>query len=369
MTQLKDSKGRDETQSLLFAATGFFGSTSKGEAVSLHTLSNGWMTLRLLDFGGAVHSIDVPDRQGQRENILLGYDTLSEYEQDNCWCGMLCGPVAGRIAGASYELDGVKTVLQANDGSSCLHSGPVGFSKSLWRGEAFCDGRFAGVRFTLTTLPGQWGFPGVLLVTATYSLDREGLFSLEWEGRSSAPVLFAPTFHGYFNLGGPSSLSAAECTLSLDAGHFMPLDEKNLPCLPEGVEGRAFDFRVPRSPEAPLRTPELQILRGKGYDHPFVLSEGRDAAVPCAVLYHRKSGRRMELFTDQPVVILYTGGNLSSSQKFSEGRRGSPHLALALEPQGYPNASAHPSLPLPVLRPGEVWRSRSAWRFSVPREE
>ena len=335
-------------------ASGFFGNTAGGERVFLHTLANGGITVRCLDFGGAVHSIEIPDRSGRAENVVLGFDGLKDYEHDRSWCGVLCGPVAGRVAGASVPLGEKVLSLEANEGTTCLHSGSAGFSKSVWKGMTFCDGRIAGVRFSLSTLPGEWGFPGVLSMKAVYTLDGGGRLSLEWEAWSSEDTLFAPTFHGYFNLGGPASVSVEDHRLLLRAGRYMPLDGHSLPRLPEPVGGTPFDFRSPRAP-----------LPAEMFDHPFLPDEGRGADAPCAVLDHLPSGRRMELFTDQPAVVFYGGRSLSPDQVFSGGRQGRPGLALALEPQWYPNAASLPGLSLPVLRKGERYTARSEWRFSL----
>ncbi len=343
-------------------ATELFGETRSGENVFLHTVKNGSLTLRCIDYGAAVTSLEVPDRNGVRMNIFLGYDTIAEYQADSCWCGLLCGPMAGRISGASFELDGKHHELETNDGTSCLHSGSTGFSHSVWHGETFVSMAAAGVRFRISTFPGQWGFPGAIEVSATYTLGHNSL-TLAWEAETSVPTVLAPAFHGYFNLGGDRATSIVDHRLALDADRFMPLDEQHLPQMPESVEGTPFDFRAPRSPDHAPWASDRQIKLGNGYDHSFLLNSPGDGRTPDIVLEHPESGRLMEVFTDQPACVLYTGGALNSSQQFSGGRRGAPGLALALETQWYPNAPALPDLPQPVLFPGEVYRARTEWRF------
>lgn len=339
-----------------------FGETRTGEKVFLHTARNGSLTLRCIDYGAAVTSLEVPDRDGVCENVVLSYDRLAGYEEDTCWCGLLCGPVAGRIAGASFSLEGRRCELEANDGTSCLHSGPEGFSYSIWHGETFSSPGEAGVRFRFSTLPGQWGFPGTLDVTATYTLTGNSLI-LAWEAETAVPTLLAPAFHGYFNLGGENTASIADHRLAIDADRFMPLDEQHLPCMPRSVDGTPFDFRAPRSPEHAQWASDRQIQLGNGYDHPFLLNSPENGRTPDIVLEHPASGRIMEVFTDQPACVLYTGGSLNSSQRFSGDRGGAPGLALALETQWYPNTPALPDLPQPVLFPGEVFRAKTKWRF------
>lgn len=335
------------------AMSELFGIGASGAEVLVHTVENGRLRMRCIDYGGAVIALEVPGRRGA-ENILLSYDGLEGYESDSCWCGMLCGPVAGRIAGASFELDGDNHELEANDGSSCLHSGSIGFSRSLWRGETFREPDEAGVRFSLSTSPGQWGFPGGLEISATYTLSRDSL-TLAWEARTDSPTLLAPTFHGYFNLGGPLSGAVSDHLLAIDADRFMPLDESGLPLMPEPVDGTRYDLRRPRSPIGP----------DGGFDNAFLLNSSGSGRVPAVTLEHLGSGRRMEVFTDQPACVLYTGGFLNRSQVFAGGRVGFPGAALALETQWYPNAPALPDLPQPVIFPGEVYRAATRWRFTV----
>ncbi len=339
-----------------------FGITRGGAVVCRHTLTGGGLVARCLDYGGAVQALEVPDRQGQRENVLLGYDALKGYEGDDCWCGVLCGPLAGRVAGASFELEGKRYALEANDSSSCLHGGSRGFSRRIWRSETFVDGSAAGVRFSLDLSSEVEAFPGPRSVSATYTLSSGGVFSLLWEASGPEPLVLAPTFHGYFNLGGPACPSVAEHVLFLDADRYMPLDEGHLPCVPESVAGTPFDFRTPRLLEDFFRSEHPQILRGAGSDHAFLFRQASGG--PQGILSHPESGRRLELFTDEPCAVVYSGGGLSSAAHFSAGRTGTPHLALALEPQWYPNALGLPELPAPVRPPG-IWRSRSTWRFSV----
>ncbi len=345
-----------------------FGESRSGEKVFLHTARNGDLELRCIDYGAAVQSLEVPGRDGAGENIFLSYDDLAGYEEDTCWCGVLCGPVAGRVAHAAFELEGRLYALEANDHTSCLHSGSTGFSRSVWSGKTFVTEETAGVRFHLSTRPGQWGFPGALDIAAVYTLSAHSL-TISCEAEATSPTLLAPAFHGYFNLGGPHCESIAGHRLALDADRFMPLDERHLPCIPLPVDGTPFDFRAPRSPEHAQWAENLQITLGNGYDHPFLLNSPGDCGTPDIVLEHPGSGRLMEVFTDQPACVLYTGGSLSRAQRFSGGRRGAPGMALALETQWYPNAAALSDLPQPVLFPGEVYRAQTEFRFVRARSE
>ncbi len=341
-----------------------FGVTSSGEDVYCYRVTRGALTLTCMDYGGGLLSLSVPDRYGKREDILLGYETLEEYERDSCWCGLLCGPVAGRLEKTSFELQGEKYRLEANHGSASLHSGSTGFSRSLWRGELFQTSREEGIRFSLAPPRGSWGFPGALEITATYLLSPRSLILL-WEARSTAPILLAPAFHGYFNLGGTPWNTTEDHLLQIRGSHVMPLDEKHLPGSPLPVEGTPFDFRTPRSPDPLPWGEDPQITLARGYDHPFLLDPPEGDSNPAVTLAHPESGRCMEIFTDHPVCVFYSGGFFTPETLFRGGHRGTPALGLALEFQEHPNAPFVPELPLPLLLPGEVYRRRTEWRFST----
>ncbi len=317
-----------------------------------------------MDYGGGILSLVVPDRYGKGKNILLGYETLEEYERDSCWCGLLCGPVAGRLRETDFELQGESYHLEANHTTSCLHSGSRGFSRSVWKGEIFRTSREEGIRFSLVCPRGSWGFPGALKVTATYLLSQNSL-SLVWKAQSTAPTLWAPTFHGYFNLGGTPWKTTEDHLLQIRGSSFMPLDAKHLPGSPLSVKGTPFDFRTPRSPDPRPWREDPQIRLARGYDHPFLLDSSGKNQNPAVTLAHPESGRCMKIFTDQPVCVFYSGGFLSQENLFRGACPGTPGLGLALELQEHPNASFVQGLPISILLPGEVYRRRTEWRFST----
>ncbi len=323
-----------------------FGVTSRGAAVSLFEIQKGGAVLRCMEYGGALLSLEVADRWGKSDNVLLAYDSLEEYERDCCWCSMACGPVAGRIAGAYVDLDGVSYPLEANEGTTCLHSGSAGFSRQVWRGAPFHHDDEEGASFSLST-----NFLGAKLdVRLSYSLDSQGDLKIRWFGQTSAPTLLAPTFHGYVCLGG-SNASVRGHRLTLNCDRYMPVNEQKLPQNPCSVTETPFDLRDSRV-----------LGETPGYDNAFLTSKNDSA--PTAVLEDDATGRRVEVLSDQPCLVVYTGGGFDKTHVFSGGQTGFPFAAVALESQWYPNASEC-NLPLPVLRPGAVYTSETVWRFST----
>jgi aldose 1-epimerase len=248
-----------------------FGVTGKNEAVTLYRLEGGGLVLSCLNYGGAVVELLAPDREGVMQNVVLGYDDLAGYEKNPNWFGVLCGPTAGRISGASFSLDGNTFSLTPNDGTACLHSGTCDLSRRLWQGESFRESRRVGLRLRTVSPDGEGGYPGRVRLCVTYTLDDEGAFVIDYAGETDSSTLLDPTFHGYFNLSGDCAASGLDQELRIDAEMFLPLDARHLPEPPLSVEKTPFDFRRSVSIRKNLERPHPQVVRGRGYDHAFVL--------------------------------------------------------------------------------------------------
>lgn len=334
-----------------------FGSTGAGEPVTRHTLTNRrGSRVRLIDWGATLTELWVPDRSGTLGDVVLGFDTLEEYEQSESYFGCTIGRVANRIAGARFSLDGRAYALAANDGSHHLHGGRVGFDKAVWRGSELASEQGPAVRFTHTSLDGDEGYPGTLRVRVTYLLDHQDSLHIEYRAETDAPTPVNLTHHGYWNLSGSGDVLDHE--LTLHAGRYTEAGPDLVPTgriLP--VAGGPFDFR--RAKPIGCDIAELEL----GYDHNFVLAdEARSAATLAGELHDPASGRRMELSTSEPGVQLYTGNFLDGVV----GKRGAVHErhgALCLEAQHFPDTLHQPGFPPIVLRPGESYRQLTVYRF------
>jgi aldose 1-epimerase len=334
-----------------------FGSTRAGEPITRHTLTNRrGSRARLIDWGATLTDLWVPDRSGALGDVVLGFDTLEEYEQSECYFGCTIGRVANRIAGARFSLDGCEYALAANDGPHHLHGGRVGFDKAVWRGSELESERGPAVRFTHTSPDGDEGYPGTLRVRVTYLLDHQDALHIEYRAETDAPTPVNLTHHGYWNLSGSGDVLDHELTLHADryteAGPDLVPTGRILP-----VAGSPFDFR--RAKPIGREIAELEL----GYDHNYVLAdEAGRAAAPAGVLDDPTSGRRMEVSTSEPGLQLYTGNFLDGVA----GKRGAVHErhgALCLEAQHYPDALHQQSFPPIVLRPGESYRQLTVYRF------
>ncbi len=327
-----------------------FGVTTGGEAVEAWTLENEFLTAEVLTYGAAMRRLVFGGT-----DVVLGYETLQEYEQNDGCAGATVGRVCNRIGGASFALNGAVYPLAKNDGENHLHGGVRGFDKRVWSAEPLED----GLRLRRLSPGGEEGYPGALTVSVAYRLAGASL-RIEYEAESDADTLCSLTNHSYFNLNGGGT--AMGHTLTLAAEAYL---ETSPGCLPTGralpVEGTAFDFRVPKAVGRDIDAPEEQLRLVNGYDHHFCVAGG--GLRRAAVLRGDESGITMVVDTTSPGVQLYTA-NWLSKRSGKNGTVYMPRCAVCLEPQFPPDAVHHPDFPQPLLRRGEPYRHRTVYSFS-----
>ena len=335
--------------------TSLFGRTAAGEPVTAYRITNSaGASLSVLDYGATVQSLSVPNKQGGLTDVVLGYDSLAQYETSSGYLGATIGRVGNRIGGARFSLNGVEHVLAKNNGENHLHGGIKGFDKYIWQSQV-TDG---AVRFSRLSPDGEEGYPGNLSVSVTFALTEEPAFIITYDAATDKDTPVNLTNHTYYNLSGGGSVLDHE--LQLFAQRFCENDDG---CLPTGklleVEGTPFDFRQPKPIGRDIEADCEQLRRGKGYDYNFCLG-GRQAAV----LYSAQSGIQMTVETDMPGVQVYSANGLTDRP----GKNGSTiHCrdALCLETQLWPNAMACYGFPSPILRAGKSLHSQTAYRFFV----
>lgn len=338
-----------------------FGQTPTGQGATLFTLENDHLRLRITDFGGRMVSVEAPDRHGHRDHVLLGFDSATAYLTKSASFGTLLGRYANRIAGASFSLDGQTRALSKNSGDNTLHGGAAGFDKLLWNVVAAESEPLPRLVLSHVSPDGDQGFPGELSVEATYQLDAKTL-SLTFEARTTNPTVVNLSVHPYFNLGGPGDVLGHEVMIAADA--FLPTDAAHIPTGEiRSVSGTPFDFRHPTLLGARIRQSDPQLFHGPGYDHCFVL--GTDSSEPAVRVHDARSGRVLEVYTNQPGVQVYTANKLTGAFAGHDGVVYRQSAGLALEPQDFPDAPHHPNFPSTVLRPGEVYRRFMRYRFGV----
>lgn len=329
----------------------FFGTTQAGEDVTAWTLrrENG-MALTLLDYGATIQSLCVPARDGVPVDVVLGYDTLAEYESNGGYLGATIGRVANRIGNATFRLNGKTYELAHNNGVNHLHGGVRGFDKYIWNVAAQDDSLIC----TRLSPDGEEGYPGNLQLTVRFTLTDDAL-RIAYSATTDQDTIVNLTNHSYFNLAGGGDI--LEHTLRVNAERVLRTNEQ---CMPTGeirpVAGTAFDLREPRRIADALAQGDENFSAG-GYDHNYILC-GREAAVVSC----DKTGIQMRVETDLPGMQLYSVNFLSPRA----GKRGSSmgiRGALCLETQLFPDAMAHYGFPSPVLRAGQTMHSCTGFVF------
>jgi aldose 1-epimerase len=348
----------------------FFGTMPDGDTVDVYTLTNpNGVELRAISYGGIILSLMVPDRNGEMADVVLGYDNLEGYLEETPYFGAIIGRYGNRIGGASFTLDGTTYPLAANDGPNHLHGGNVGFDKVLWDVEPFEGPDGVGLVFSRTSPDGEEGYPGALSVEVTYTLTDANELVFDYYATTDAPTPVNLTQHSYFNLGGPGSGDILGHVLMLNASRYTPVDAGLIPTGELApVQGTPFDFTTTQTIGDRIDADDVQIQRGGGYDHNFVLDRG-DAAegglVEAAMVLHPSSGRIMSVRTTEPGIQFYSGNFLDGTLIGKDGVAYQKRYGFCLETQHFPDSPNKASFPSTILRPGEEYRSRTVYGFST----
>ena len=324
---------------------------------NIYTLKGGSLEMTVTDFGARVLTLMVPDRNGDKADVAVGYASLDEYLEcpGERFFGAAVGRMANRLGGARFELDGKEYMLSPNDNGNTLHGGNIGFDRVMWTVK---DVQSDSILFQLRDPDGQEGWPGNLDVEMRYTLTEDNSFKVEYKAVTEAPTLCNLTHHTFFNLTGDASRSILDHVLQIDAPSYIPVDEKLIPTGEvRSVEGTAFDFNEGK----PIGK---DIDEAGGYDHNWCLASGGGVR-KVARLTEPMSGRIMDVLTDQSGLQFYSGNFFDGSYAGKDGRIIGHRCALALETQAWPDAIHHPDFPDTVLRPGQTYTHTCIYRFSI----
>jgi aldose 1-epimerase len=343
-----------------------FGRTPDGTAVDLYRLTNSHgLVATITNYGGIVVSLLVPDREGKLGDIVLGYDNLAGYLAKSPYFGCLVGRYGNRIARGEFRLDGQTYSLARNDGENHLHGGRIGFDKVVWSAKPLPHTRndSVGLQLQYLSRDGEEGYPGELSVTVIYSLSDQNEFMLEYSAFTDKATVVNLTHHSYFNLDAAEG-DTRDHLLTINADYFTPVANGLIPTGEvRAVGGTPMDFTRPKPVGADGASKDPQLIIGHGYDHNWVLQRTWESLA--ARLMGPKSGRVMEIFTTEPGLQFYGGGQLDGSIVGKQGKVYGPCSGLCLETQHYPNSPNQADFPSTVLRPGETYRSRTVHRFFV----
>ncbi len=344
-----------------------FGTMPDGGAVDMYTLKNaGGIELKAIAYGGIITSLKVPDRSGNLGDIVLGFDRIDGYLKAHPYFGAIIGRYGNRIGKAQFALDGKIYTLAKNNGPNHLHGGLKGFDKVLWT-TAAVPGQNA-VTFTRTSPDGEEGYPGTLTVNVTYTLNDNNELIVDYHATTDKATPINLTQHSYFNLAGEGSGDILGHELTINADRYTPVDDTLIPTGElASVEGTPFDFRKSTAIGARINGNHPQLKAGRGYDHNWVLSRTGQGLQLAARVVEPKSGRTLEVSTEEPGIQFYAGNFLDGSVTGKGGHVYAHRTGFCLETQHYPDSPNEPNFPSTILRPGQEYKTRTVFRFGVNR--
>src|SRR5205809_5270353 len=344
-----------------------FGTTGDGKSVDAFTLTNATgLEVRAMTYGATIVSLRTPDRDGRLDDIVLGYPTLAGYLEKSPYFGAVVGRYGNRIAKGRFRLDGRSYQLATNNGPNHLHGGAKGFDKVVWTADTARSDSAAAITFTYTSPAGEEGYPGTLRARVTYTLTDRNELRVDYLATTDAPTPVNLTQHGYFNLAGTRAGDVLGHELTIAADHYTPVDSTLIPTGEiASVNGTPFDFRTPTAIGARIEQNDVQLKRGKGYDHNWVLNRTGTAPGLAARLTEPTTGRTLEVLTTEPGIQFYSGNFLDGSITGKDGRVYRHRYGLCLETQHFPDSPNHANFPSTILRPGQEYRSTTVFRFGV----
>lgn len=340
-----------------------FGSHN-GKEVYLLTLTNKQgNVIRLTNYGAKINWIEVPDKNGKKENITFGYDTFEETLKGDMSFGSVVGRFANRIAKGKFTLDGVVYNTPVNNGPNTLHGGPSGWHSVVWNTEVLKDSKFPAVKFTYLSPDMEEGFPGTVNASVTYTWTDNNEIVMDYSCSTDKRTIVNVTNHAYFNLHGAGNGNILDHVLTLKASAFTPVDSVMIPTGEiRPVAGTPFDFNTPHTIGERIGDKYDQLILGLGYDHNYILDNKEEVDV---TVYEPVSGRMLEVITDQPGMQLYTGNFLDGTKIGHGGKPFMYRSGMCLESGHYPDSPNHADFPTTVLNPGETFKSTTIYRFSV----
>ena len=322
------------------------------------------MEVAVTNYGCAILSIMVPDKNGKYANVILGHDSIDHViNSPEPFLSTTIGRYGNRIANGKFTLDGTEYQLPQNNNGHCLHGGPKGYHAVVWDAKQIDD---QTLELTYLSKDGEAGFPGNLDIKVIYKLTDDNAVDIKYEATTDKPTVVNLTNHSYFNLSGVPGSQIMDHTIMIDADTYNPVDETLIPTGIEPVEGTPMDLRKSVVVGADIDNPFTQLVYGGGYDHNWILNAAGDINKVAAKVVSPTSGIVMEVYTNEPGLQFYAGNSMTKAG--DKGKLGVvyPHRgALCLETQHYPDSPNQPSFPSVILRPGEKYTSECIYKFSV----
>lgn len=338
-----------------------YGLTASGVQVLIFSLSNNQrIEAKIINYGGIIAALNVPDRNGRLDDVVLGHDSLEGYLKRSRYFGALIGRHANRIARGRFNLNGADYHLATNNGPNHLHGGLIGFDKVVWTAEEIED----ALQLTYVSKDCEEGYPGTVRAKVNYSVTEANELRIEYFATSDRDTIINLTNHSYFNLAGIGNVLNHELTINADA--FTPVDKVLIPTGEiRSVKDTPMDFTAATAIGARIDHDDEQLQNAGGYDHNFVLRQPGGTLRGVATLYEPQTGRMLEVSTTQPGMQFYSGNFLDGSIVGKQGRVYPKHSGCCLETQHFPDSPNHPNFPSTLLRPGEHYQHTTVFKFSV----
>lgn len=361
------SSCKNKIEKIMLFEKDVFETIIDGKPVSLYTLDSGnGLVVQVTNYGGRIVSVWAPDKDGNYEDVVLGFGTIHDCidNQGEKYMGPVIGRYGNRISNGQFEIDGVKYQLPQNDGTNSLHGGIEGFDMRVWDVVKVDE---KSITMSYVSSDGEQGYPGNLAVEMTYKLTSDNELVIDYKATTDKATHVNLTNHSQFNLAGAKSGTILNHIMTVNASHITPVDDILIPTGKIApVEGSPFDFRNATRIGERIDNDNEQLKKGGGYDHNWVLDKKNPDAVELAVtLYEPNSGRVLEVFTDQPGIQIYTGNFFNGKVAGKYGEPFAYRGAVALETQKFPNTPNQPNFPTTLLNPGETYTHTCIYKFTT----
>ena len=343
-----------------------FGKTADGTAVDIYTLTNvKGVEAKIITYGGIVVSLKVPDRTGKLGDIVLGYDSMDGYNKNAGYLGALVGRYGNRIAKGKFKLNGVEYSLAVNNGENHLHGGIKGYDKVVWTATPLNATNGQALRLKYLSKDGEEGYPGTLSVTVIYTLTNNNELRIDYSATTDKATVVNLTHHSYFNLAGAGSGDILRHQVTINANRFTPTDAGSIPTGElRSVKGTPMAFTKATAIGARINQDDEQLRFGKGYDHNWVLNRKGAGLTLAATAYDQTSGRLLSMYTTEPGTQFYSGNFLDGSTG-KDGKAYTERTGFCFEAQHFPDSPNETAFPSVVLRPGQVYKQTTIYRFSA----
>lgn len=341
-----------------------FQSTVGGDSTDLYVLTNSnGMEVTITNYGGVIVSVMVPDKNGDMQDVVLGFDNIDDYVNIDNNFGATIGRYGNRIANGKIVIKNVEYDLPQNNYGHTLHGGPKGFNTKVFKANQLND---QTVEMTYLSKDGEEGFPGNLNVKVTMKLTDDNAIDISYEAETDKETVCNLTNHSYFNLSGDANNTILDDLLTVNADSFTPVDETFMTTGEiDPVAGTPMDFRTPTAIGERIDEDYEQLRNGKGYDHNWVLNTKGDFSQLAATVYSPKTGIELEVYTSEPGLQIYTGNFLDGTITGKNGVVYGLRSAICLESQKYPDSPNKPDWPSPFLKADEHYTSKCIYKFTV----